>query len=467
VLIRNAEILSRSGMTRTAHVRIAAGRIAAVDPDLTPDRGETILEAGGSLLLPGLHDHHIHLAALAASLASVDCGPPAVTDPTTLRQRLVAAAAVGNGWLRGYGYHASVAGDIDRHWLDAVVRDRPLRIQHRSGRLWLFNSAALDLLGETGPLEASPNGLTGRLYDGDAWLRERLGARRPDLSRVGALLAGQGVTGVTETTPGNGPDALDWLRAAQRDGELPQRLQVMGDGRLDGMTGDDSCRPGPHKVHLHETDLPPLAQLCLLIQRSHAANRPVAVHCVTQAELIFALSALTDAGAIDGDRIEHASLTPPDVLDWMRDLGVIVVTQHNFLAERGSAYRREIASAELPWLYRGRSFLERGIRLAGGCDAPFGRPAPWAAMQAAIERCDPAGVAIGIEERLAPEEALALFLGPLDDPGGPPRQVQAGVAADLCLLDRNWAGARPALGAVQVTATLIGGVSLPLSCDRC
>jgi predicted amidohydrolase YtcJ len=389
-----------------------------------------------------------------------------------LRRHLVAAAADGDGWLRGYGYHASVAGDIDRHWLDAVVRDRPVRIQHRSGRLWLFNSAGLDLLGATGPLETSPletstDRLTGRLYDGDAWLRDRLGARRPALPRVGTLLARQGVTGVTETTPGNGPDTLDWLRAAQRDGGLPQRLQVMGDDRLDGMTGDAACRPGPLKVHLHETDLPPLDQLCRRIARSHAADRPVAVHCVTPAELIFALSALTDAGAIDGDRIEHASLAPPEVLDWMADLGVTVVTQHNFLAERGGAYRREIPPAELPWLYRGRSFLERGIRLAGGCDAPFGRPAPWAAMQAATERRDPAGAAIGVEERLTPGEALALFLGPLDDPGGKPRLVESGVAADLCLLDRNWASARQALGAVTVAATLIGGVSLPLSCDSC
>jgi predicted amidohydrolase YtcJ len=466
VLIRNAEILGPSGTARTADVRIEAGLIAAIEPNLTPAPTESILAARGALLLPGLHDHHIHLAALAAALASVECGPPAVTNPATLRRELVAAAAVGDGWLRGFGYHASVAGDIDRHWLDAVVRDRPVRIQHRSGRLWLFNSAALDLLGETGPLERSPNGLTGRLYDGDSWLRERLGARRPELRQVGTLLARKGVTGVTEVTPGNGPDTLDWLAAAQREGGLPQRLLVMGDHRLDGVTGDGACRPGPHKLHLHETDLPPLEQLCRRIARSHAADRPVACHCVTQTELIFALSALRDAGTIDGDRIEHASLTPPEMLDWMADLGVRVVTQHNFLAERGSTYRREIVPAELPWLYRGRSFLEHGIKLAGGCDAPFGRPDPWAAMQAATERGDPAGPALGIEESLTPEEALALFLGPLDDPGGKPRQVRTGVAADLCLLDRDWAGARRELGAVRVAATLIGGVSQPLSAGR-
>ena len=48
-----------------------------------------------------------------------------------------------SGWLRGVAYHESVAGPLDRDRLDAWVADRPLRVQHRSGALWMLNSAGI------------------------------------------------------------------------------------------------------------------------------------------------------------------------------------------------------------------------------------------------------------------------------------------------------------------------------------
>src|SRR5690606_20746043 len=80
-------------------------------------------------------------------------------------------------WLRGIGYHEAVAGELQRDWLDAVLPERPLRIQHRSGRLWILNSAALAALAPDAdaPLERSGGRWTGRLYDADDWLRARIG----------------------------------------------------------------------------------------------------------------------------------------------------------------------------------------------------------------------------------------------------------------------------------------------------
>ena len=76
----------------------------------------------------------------------------------------------GSGWIRGVGYHESVMGLPHARALDALVADRPLRIQHRSGRLWLLNTRAIDeLLARAAP----PPGLdrsTGHLFDEDAWL---------------------------------------------------------------------------------------------------------------------------------------------------------------------------------------------------------------------------------------------------------------------------------------------------------
>jgi dihydroorotase len=60
VLIRGGRVVDRSG-ERTADVAIADGRIAAVDEQLDPGRGDVVLDAGGCLVMPGLVDIHAHL----------------------------------------------------------------------------------------------------------------------------------------------------------------------------------------------------------------------------------------------------------------------------------------------------------------------------------------------------------------------------------------------------------------------
>ncbi|TAJ52804.1 MAG: metal-dependent hydrolase, partial [Nevskiaceae bacterium] len=150
---------------------------------------------------------------------------------------------------------------------------------------------------------------------------------------------------------------------------------------------------------------------------------------------------------------EHASVLPPELLEEVAALRLTVVTQPHFIAERGDAYLREVAAEDRPWLYRLRGLLDAGIPLAASSDAPFGAADPWAAMAAAVQRRTAAGRRLGADEALSPEQALALFLAPLDNPGGPPRRLATGAPADLCLLDRPWAVAAADLGAVLVRAS--------------
>jgi len=463
VLIRNAEL--RPGTI--TNVRVKGARIAAVDRTLAAEPGEPVLDARGGALLPGLHDHHVHLLALASSLESLRCGPPEVSTEEHLAQRLRERAALSDGsdadWLRGIGYHESVAGDIDRAWLDRVLPDVPVRIQHRSGRLWIVNSRGLARLAAgaaqpgTAPAPGHDALAAGRLLDADRWLRERLGGQPPALHRVSELLASFGVTGVTDAGARNSLAEYRHFVDCTARGELQQNLIVMGDASLDGAADTSQVWRGPTKLYLREAALPALEDFCASIERSHAAGRTVAVHCVTETEVIFAIAALASVGSRPGDRIEHASVAPPDVLSLLAKHGLTVVTQPNFVRERGDAYLTDIPGREQPWLYRGRAFLEAGIALAAGTDAPLGDPNPWCAMQAAVDRRTPSGRVLGDAEGLSPEEALALFSGDPLAPGGGLARIAQGSSADLCLLDRPWAAARADLGAVRVMATLRDG----------
>lgn len=443
MLIRRAEV---NGV-QLADVRIVGESIHEIAAQLSAQPDEVVLDAHGGALFPGLHDHHLHLFATAAAQQSVVCGPPQVADAPALSAAL--HRADGTGWLRGVGYHESVAGELCRAWLDAYGPQRPVRIQHRSGRLWILNSPALAAL----PDATAEQRETGRFYDADGWLRARLPSQRPDLTALSRQLMALGVTGLTDTSHGNGPEELAYFSDAQRRGELLQDICVMGDARLDGVV-----QAGAHKFHLHDHDLPDFETTVAAIRRSHEAGRVAAFHCVTRTDLTFALALLREAGVVmRGDRIEHAAVTPPDLLEQLAQLGLIVVTQPQFIAERGDSYRAEVAPEDQPWLYRLQGFLDAGIPLAAGSDAPYGDLNPWRAMQAAVTRRTTSGVVMAAAEALTPEQALDLFLAPLREPAAPARRVAVGVSADLCLLTQPWRQARLQLDAVEVCAVFRAG----------
>ena len=199
---------------------------------------------------------------------------------------------------------------------------------------------------------------------------------------------------------------------------------------------------GAVKALLDDPTPPDFEAFCAAIRAAHAAGRAFAVHCVTRAQGFFAAAAFRDAGARRGDRLEHASVAPPELVALAAELGLAVVTQPHFLAERGDDYRREVEADDLPWLYRARGWLTAGVALGAGSDAPYGSPDPWCGIAAAVHRCSASGAALGPGEALTPEQALALYAAPLCDPGGPARGIAVGADADLCLLDRPWRDAR-------------------------
>lgn len=472
---------SRAGRTLIQGARIAgqlcdvrcrAGRIAALAERLESEPHELLVQARGGELLPGLHDHHLHLLSLAAARESVRCGPADVGDREGLR-RALQKAEPRSGWIRGVSYHEEVAGLLDRAALDELRSDVPVRIQHRTGALWLLNSRALERLDVLRPTSTTstsslPDGLerdqsgqpTGRLYRADDWLQRRLLADRasaaPALDAIGAELASYGVTGLTDATPGNDSASLQLFQRALSAGDLQQRLLLMGGVSL---PFHHEARLQSHslKLVLTETALPEFDSLVASMTKAHADSRPVAIHCVTRAELVLALAALREAGCSRADRIEHASIAPPDCVETLRELGLSVVTQPGFVRERGDSYLRDVEPADRPWLYRCRGLLEAGVPLAGGTDAPYGDPDPWRAMAAALDRKTELGEVLQRNEALSPDAALALFTGRPEDPGSAARRLQPGEAADFCLLDRPWRRAKEALDSSCVRATFVAG----------
>jgi predicted amidohydrolase YtcJ len=131
--------------------------------------------------------------------------PSAVRDRTQLSKALRDSTVV-NGWIRGMGYFEAVAGELDRYGLDCLYSAEPVQIQHRSGAMWILNSAAVEATGldtaEHPGVERDHNDRpTGRVWRADAWLRERIPSTGPPaMTEVGIALSRAGVTRVTDAT---------------------------------------------------------------------------------------------------------------------------------------------------------------------------------------------------------------------------------------------------------------------------
>ncbi len=435
------------------NLRLSRGRITELAPTLTARRGEDVLDASGCCLLPGLHDHHIHLRAAAAALGSLDASQ--IEDAPGLRDALARFPRRADpAGIRVVGYHDSIAGPLDRDRLDELSPQvTSVRVQHRSGALWVLNSAALAAFGPAARSEPGVDEARGHLWRRDDLLRRLSSLDEEALAEVAQRCAARGVTGFTDATPG--ASVLDVAELARdlRHAGVRQRLVLMGP--LDSVPPHDATL-GPVKILLDDTTLPSLDELVAIIRETHDAARAVAVHCVTRVQLVLTTAALELAGAIPGDRIEHGSVIPPGLVGNIAAIGVTVVSQPHFIAERGDTYLREVAHGDLDSLYRLRTLRSAGIPLAAGSDAPFGDLDPWKAIAAAIERRTASGHRLGGSEALDPAAAIGLFLGSLSMPGTP-RRLEAGAPADLCLLGVCWRDLPSVIADPPVRATLVGG----------
>jgi predicted amidohydrolase YtcJ len=406
-------------------------QIAAVG-DLEPRKGEEVFDAAGATVIPGLHDHHVHLRSAAAALTSARVGPAEVRGRDDLARVLADAPVGSDGWIRAVGYHEAVAGPLDRDVLDKVSPSMPVRVQHRSGVLWTLNSAGLARVG----LADHPDG---RLRSGDRSWSDTLQRNESGLAEISRRLSRYGVTGVTDATPDFEVSDIVKLMEAHRRGELRQRVYCLA----------------PGKRILHDADLD-LAELTAWVAERHAADAPVAVHCVTAAQLVVTLAALREAGTHPLDRIEHAAVVSDDNVADLRNLGVTVVTQPNFVAERGDQYLTDVPAAEHHELWRVASLLKAGVKVALSTDMPFGDGDPWATMRAAVHRTTASGAVLGADEGVSAREALPMFFGTSGQPTDP-RTLRPGQPGDLCLLAAAPEEVLDELDSQMVTATVVAG----------
>jgi len=182
-------------------------------------------------------------------------------------------------------------------------------------------------------------------------------------------------------------------------------------------SGDNRLRLGALKIMLTEESgkiRPAPEELNRLVLECHRDGFQVAFHAVQESAVEAAVNALeyTDRhfpAAGRRHRIEHCSEGPPRLLERLKKLGAVIVTQPPFIYESGERYLATVAESQQPWLYRIRSMLQDGLTVAGSSDSPVAGDNPMVGVYAAVTRRTASGKELLPDEGISPEQALELY----------------------------------------------------------
>ncbi len=485
------------------------GRIVAIGADAV-EAGGTTIDLPGEVVMPGLHDAHIHTEWVARDLSAVDLREARSLDETLALVRAHEANLPEGEWLHSGRWNHNrwdVPVQPDRHSLDTVSGGRIAALSSVDGHTIWANSLALQRAGITrdtpdpvgGEIVRDAQGEpTGILRESAQELLEviphELSPLRPWLEQNQQRLLSVGLTSITDI---DGEDVRAAYAAIHADGALRIRVNkctrapdlelAIAEGRRSGQ-GDDLLRVGPvkffsdgalgsHTAHMtepfigHEGCGIAAMPYEVLLERTLMAVRSgldVCTHAIGDEANRLVLNAF-DVVRAEGHtgvlRIEHAQHVLPVDIPRFRSLDVIASMQPSHCTadlELADAIIGPRRLASYAW----RSFLDAGVRLAFGSDAPVEDPNPFYGLHAAVTRQRADGHPLGgwrPEERVTLDEAVhAHTVGSHEAVGRVDvGRLMPGQLADLVTVDRDlWTlqEARPEeIRDAQVLQTWVAG----------
>ena len=484
--------------------------------------GAQVARLGGATVVPGLIDAHCHVSDVGYLAAGADCSQPAAPGIPEIQARLRDAAArtPDGSWVTGSGYveyklrerrHPSRAD------LDAAVPDRPAVLYHTSLHACVLNTPALREAGFADGQPDPPGGAFGRdaqgrlngvVYEGPMFALFEGNLRR-DLSRMDAAqrarlveMAGQyfaalGITAACDADLRRDSfsafaaadergvlslriyglvvhDQVDWLVSSGLRGRHSGRLateavKIWADG---GMSSRTAAIHGTYPVSPHGSGILFFGrdELTEMVTDFDAQGFQVCIH----AQGDRAIEAVLDAYAavLAGPpgqpprgnplrhRIEHGGAMYPALIARAAELGIVIASQPGFLSTLGDGFAAAFPE-QRDQLYPFGSWRRAGITVAGSSDAPVITADPLLGIRDAMLRRTGDGQVLGPGERLAAQDALALYTTQAALAARQETEIgslEPGKHADFTVLSASPLDTGPEqISGIQVLATVVGG----------
>jgi predicted amidohydrolase YtcJ len=472
LVVHNARVYTVEDSAPTAEAfAVRDGRFIAVGANAAIagliGKGTEVYDAGGMAVVPGFIDCHLHPEG-ETLLYEVLVGNPYEVEFVTidsivskLRER--AAKTPPGEWVQGFFYDDTKVKDgrlITRADLDRVSTDHPVAVYHRGGHTSFFNSKAFELARVTrdtpnpfgGTFDRDPSGeLSGRVTDNaqdvfvhvGKWPRysdaEQFARAKAGIAHISQQFARFGLTTVHHEG-GN----FAALREVRDEGKLMHRVSYEADqSMLDAMIanrwrtgfGDEWIRLGATSEHIvdgsfsertmsiragypgrpdyHGNVTTTQADLDSWVERVWRAG--IQPNCHTNGDVAIGmyLSSLERAQRLLPRRdvrpkFTHATLAYPDLIARMKALDAVPACFTSYAyynPDKFHFYGEALMEHMMPY----RSYLDAGIRVAGGSDFPPGPFSPLMAMQGMVTRTGWNGETWGANQRITVADALKVY----------------------------------------------------------
>jgi predicted amidohydrolase YtcJ len=502
-------------------VAVRDGRIVAVgsEADVSGLKGPQtrVVDLAGGSAVPGLADAHVHVENLGASLENLSLVGAASLQEALDRIAARAKTLPPGEWLQGRGWDQNdwpekrfpTAAELDR-----AVADRPVYLVRVDGHAAWANSKAIVLAGVTAAT-ADPSG--GRI------IRDAAGApagvfvdtaqgliaskipppsREVSKRRLAKGLQAAAAVGLTSVhDAGVTVDTVALYKELLKEDALPVRVYVMlrgpgeflekgaalrpevglGDGRLtvrsikvvaDGALGSRGAwllepytdEPGTRGLNTVDP-----AAFERLLGEAVRRGFQVATHAIGDAANRFVLDAYEKAfagrdGAAYRFRVEHAQVIAPTDVPRFKKLGVLPSMQPTHCTSDMYWAGDRVGPDRVKGAYLWKTFLDQGVPVPAGSDAPVESIAVMPGLMAAVTRQDAKGWPPGgwqPQERVSLEQALRMFTRDAayaafdeKDRGA----IAVGRRADFTVLGRDITQVAPAdIDDVPVRLTIVGG----------